>query len=52
MVGAYLADAMLQLIGVAAFFLPLVLGTAGALLDAVAAGWVSAGEDDWAWRCG
>src|SRR5277367_6448696 len=29
MVGAYLADAMLQLIGVAAFFLPLVLGRLG-----------------------
>jgi DNA segregation ATPase FtsK/SpoIIIE, S-DNA-T family len=29
MVGAYLADAMLQLIGVAAFFLPLVLGRVG-----------------------
>jgi S-DNA-T family DNA segregation ATPase FtsK/SpoIIIE len=28
-VGAYLADAMLQLIGVAAFFLPLVLGRLG-----------------------
>jgi DNA segregation ATPase FtsK/SpoIIIE, S-DNA-T family len=29
MVGAYLADAMLQLIGVAAFFLPLVVGRLG-----------------------
>ncbi len=29
MVGAYLSDAMLQLIGVAAFFLPLVLGRLG-----------------------
>jgi S-DNA-T family DNA segregation ATPase FtsK/SpoIIIE len=29
MVGAYIADAMLQLIGVAAFFLPLVLGRLG-----------------------
>src|SRR5260370_17302130 len=29
MVGAYFADAMLQLIGVAAFFLPLVLGRLG-----------------------
>ncbi len=29
MVGAYLADAMLQLIGVAAFFLPLALGRLG-----------------------
>jgi S-DNA-T family DNA segregation ATPase FtsK/SpoIIIE len=29
MVGAYLADGMLQLIGVAAFFLPLVLGRLG-----------------------
>jgi S-DNA-T family DNA segregation ATPase FtsK/SpoIIIE len=29
MVGAYLADALLQLIGVAAFFLPLVLGRLG-----------------------
>jgi S-DNA-T family DNA segregation ATPase FtsK/SpoIIIE len=29
MVGAYLADAMLQLIGVAAFFLPMVLGRLG-----------------------
>src|ERR1700722_8392209 len=29
MVGAYLGDAMLQLIGVAAFFLPLVLGRLG-----------------------
>jgi len=29
MVGAYLADVMLQLIGVAAFFLPLVLGRLG-----------------------
>src|SRR5271163_2050507 len=29
MVGAYVADAMLQLIGVAAFFLPLVLGRLG-----------------------
>ena len=29
MVGAYLADAMLQMIGVAAFFLPLVLGRLG-----------------------
>ena len=29
MVGAYLADATLQLIGVAAFFLPLVLGRLG-----------------------
>src|SRR5271163_3992277 len=29
MVGAYLADAMLQLIGVATFFLPLVLGRLG-----------------------
>jgi DNA segregation ATPase FtsK/SpoIIIE, S-DNA-T family len=29
MVGAYLADAMMQLIGVAAFFLPLVLGRLG-----------------------
>jgi S-DNA-T family DNA segregation ATPase FtsK/SpoIIIE len=29
MVGAFLADAMLQLIGVAAFFLPLVLGRLG-----------------------
>src|SRR5947209_1216799 len=28
-VGAYLSDAMLQLIGVAAFFLPLVLGRLG-----------------------
>ena len=29
MVGAYLADATLQLIGIAAFFLPLVLGRLG-----------------------
>ena len=29
MVGAYLSDAMLQLIGIAAFFLPLVLGRLG-----------------------
>src|SRR6185437_3340022 len=29
MVGAYLADAMLQTIGIAAFFLPLVLGRLG-----------------------
>ena len=29
MVGAYIADAMLQMIGVAAFFLPLVLGRLG-----------------------
>ena len=29
MVGAYVADGLLQLIGVAAFFLPLVLGRLG-----------------------
>ena len=29
LVGAYLSDAMLQLIGIAAFFLPLVIGRLG-----------------------
>ena len=52
MVGAYLADAMLQLIGVAAFFLPLVLGRLGICWMRSRPGGLSAGEDDWAWNVG
>ena len=48
MVGAYLADAMLQMIGVAAFFLPLVLGRLGICWMRSRPAGLSVGEDGWA----